>query len=384
MIAWNMLYSYYADLPYAPVGLMMANQPWSGYYEVNAPIWATAHTTQFTKPGWTYLKHSSGVGLLEAGGSYVALVSPDQQHLTIVIETMDTSTKQFCLRAPAVPTKVAPQNATLSLTGQLSHITSLHLWQSNLYGNSSSKFFAHLGRVQVTNGRVTLSLGVNSIYTLTTLSTGKKAEPQDVPAQKQFPLPYSDDMNSYAEYQEADNFAQQVGVFEIRQTHRAGHDKVMRQVVLSAPIHWCPITQAQPVGVIGNYNWTDIHLEVDVYVPSVNATSGVLIGARMDQGGCTSFLARGVFFFIIYATDQAVISQDLERTTVVHNAPVQVDYDRWYKMALIVKGNLTTALLDNKVIYSGAVKQFPANGFVALGTDSFGLADFDNLAIKPV
>lgn len=48
----------------------------------------TAHTCQFSAPGWHYLRHGYGVGLLDKGGSIVSLVSPDASQLTVVIETM--------------------------------------------------------------------------------------------------------------------------------------------------------------------------------------------------------------------------------------------------------------------------------------------------------
>ena len=47
-----------------------------------------AHTTQFAQIGWNYLLHGSGVQLLDNGGSFVTLISPDQKNITIVIETM--------------------------------------------------------------------------------------------------------------------------------------------------------------------------------------------------------------------------------------------------------------------------------------------------------
>lgn len=44
----------------------------------------SAHTTQFTQPGWSYLQVD---GQLEGGGSFVALTD-GLGNLTIIIETM--------------------------------------------------------------------------------------------------------------------------------------------------------------------------------------------------------------------------------------------------------------------------------------------------------
>ena len=60
-------------------------------------LFETAHTTQFTQLGWSYLKHGYGVGHLEKGGSYVTLISPDKKDCTIVIETMVRTCDLVCL-----------------------------------------------------------------------------------------------------------------------------------------------------------------------------------------------------------------------------------------------------------------------------------------------
>lgn len=52
-------------------------------------IWVSAHTTQFTQPGWIYLAHNSGSGMLPQGGSYVTLVPPNNKNgdFSLIIET---------------------------------------------------------------------------------------------------------------------------------------------------------------------------------------------------------------------------------------------------------------------------------------------------------
>jgi len=75
-IAWNLVDSYYDGLPFGRNSLMTAHWPWSGHYSVDNPIWASAHTTQFTESGWLYSPVGQGSGWLPSGGSYVTLVPP--------------------------------------------------------------------------------------------------------------------------------------------------------------------------------------------------------------------------------------------------------------------------------------------------------------------
>ena len=100
-ISWNLIAAYYHGLPWYGTGLMTATEPWSGAFDDQnvGLLWATAHTTHFSKPGWHYMPVGNGSGLLQHGGSYVTLVD-GEGNVTIVVEKMAWAHSQ-CIR-PAV------------------------------------------------------------------------------------------------------------------------------------------------------------------------------------------------------------------------------------------------------------------------------------------
>ena len=62
---------------------------------------------------------------------------------------------------------------------------------------------------------------------------------------------------------------------------------------------------------------SDVHIVVDVLLPNVNASNGVFIAARMDQGGCTTFLAQGIFLYVLFGDNQVIISTDLGKISYI-------------------------------------------------------------------
>ena len=68
---WNLVGAYYHGTNWYASSMMTAVEPWSGNYWVAPVVWATAHVTQFTQPGWLYLKDKHGSGSLPNGGFYV-------------------------------------------------------------------------------------------------------------------------------------------------------------------------------------------------------------------------------------------------------------------------------------------------------------------------
>ncbi|XP_064604089.1 galactocerebrosidase-like isoform X2 [Liolophura sinensis] len=379
-ISWNLIASYYANLPFYRDGLMTAVEPWSGNYIIEAPIWVSAHTTQFTQPGWRYLPHGNGVGKLASGGSYVSLTNISQQSLTIVIETMSHN-HSICIRPPLAKYDVSPQNATFKLSGSFAYVTSLNVWYTKIgFDGNPSTFFKEMPQIDVVNGAVTLSLGVDEMYTLTTVSTGQKGTAPDPPPSEPFPLPYKDNFDNYEVNSEPYNLAQQVGVWEVVQGD-ADRGGIIRQVVVQEPVHWCAAeTGNRTLNIIGSPNWTDIYVQCDVRTVTVSAARGVFVAARVSQGGCQAADTRGIFLYIYPSQQRYVLTNDLGGKTVLKSGLAQTSSD-WNTLGLLIQSNGITGMLNNETLFTTSVPQGPKSGFVGVGTDPYGIAEFDNLEI---
>ncbi|KAL5016633.1 hypothetical protein ScPMuIL_006222 [Solemya velum] len=333
-ISWNLIASYYRGLPYYGDGLMTAVSPWSGNYIVESPIWMTAHTSQFTNIGWSYLSHKAGVGKLANGGSYVSLVSPDRKDFSIIIETMSRN-HSLCIRPELPPYTVTPQNITVQLQGSMSGITQLNVWYSKLgFGHLAATMFKKLEPIKIVDGKFTLNLAVDEIFTLSTVSTAQKGTYPTPPPNKPFPVPYKEDFESYQEHSEPNNFAQQTGSFEVIKTDPP-HNNVLRQMVTSFPCAWCQAELANlSINLIGNVHWADIDLEVEAKLGDENGTSGVFVAARVANGGCNADSSPGIYFFLSPQTYR--VTTDLGRTKVIlWNSQNRVG---WNKLQLIVQG----------------------------------------------
>jgi len=382
-ISWNLIASYYPQFPYGGDGLMTAYEPWSGHYVVESPIWITSHTTQFTSIGWYYLRHGFGVQKLDHGGSFVTLTDENHEHITIVIETM-THNHSVCIRPSLPEYTVVAQHADFQLKESLSNIQNLMVWKTKLgFDGKSTTLFEQQSPIQLHNGTFSLHLYPDEVYTLTTLTVGHHGSHSPPPASKPFPLPYHDDFEKYNIGEEADHYAPQAGVWEVHQTNDAGHSKVNRQVVLSDPIYWCS-TGNSTINIGGDYSWSDIQVQVDVFVPSVNGSTGVFTATRVDRGGCGINDATGIFFVLYPDGGMYEVTTDLARQQVITSGICDVAHDEWYTLSLISQHNRALGFLGPKQLFSISIPENVTNGFTGYGTVRYGYANFDNWSVLPL
>ncbi|XP_056333351.1 galactocerebrosidase isoform X2 [Danio aesculapii] len=376
-ISWNLVASYYDNLPFPRDGIMTANEPWSGNYIVESPVWITAHTTQFTEPGWKYLQT---VGHFTHGGSYVALT--DQRgNLTIITETM-THDHSICIRPPLRPYDVIVQNATFHLKGTFASISQLDVWHSKFdFKTNKTVLFQKLKPVKVINGSFSIELDVDEVYTFTTITNGQKGRYPDPPHSAPFPKSYRDDFDVPGNFSEAQNFADQTGVFECftNLTDPGPHGLTLRQVVTQRPITWVADAD-QTISVIGDYEWRDLRVSCDVYMEDIQ-TGGVFVAARVDKGGGFVRSTKGIFFWV-FADGTYKITNDLRGLTVFANGSSGTRARVWYTLTLTVKGNYASADLNGSSLWKNTVFLKPSRGWAAIGTSSFQLAQFDNFVIE--
>jgi hypothetical protein len=245
VLEWPAVDAISPDLPYQDRGLVVADWPWSGYYQVTPLAWVTAHTTQFTRPGWRYAWHASR--LLPAGGSVVTY--EHGRNWSAVAETASTT---------------RPQRLTLKIARPLSSAT-VHVWGSDL------RHHRYLIRLPDRHGStVTLALRPGWMYTLTT-TTGQRrpaARPRGTPTPA--PLPYTAARDS-ADLPSLLSPVQ--GSFSYNPSGQWFTQDADREPVLSHP----PMAAwNHPYALVGDDSWTDYTISTDVMFTATGQSAGVL------------------------------------------------------------------------------------------------------------
>ena len=352
---WSPITSYYDILAAPNSGLMYANTPWSGYYNVQGAIWATAHTTQFAQPGWQYLESSSGY--LPEKGDYVALRSPNHKDWSVVLETIGAKDMQ---------------KVTFHLRGGLSEAT-VHVWETN-----DAHTFDHVADVPVSNGAFIYKFDPDSLYSLTT-TTGQGRGSAAPPAQKPFPFPYREDFEKTPLHRAPLFLADQDGAFEAAPCiGRAG--RCLEQVITEKPIPWGPLPD--PSTIAGDATWTDYQISADVWLEqSGNVT---LIG-RIDSADVfrddKAHYPSGYVLQVNASGGWKLLSCDYKKPDrLLAQSTADFTPAKWHHLQLGFKGKQITASIDGHD--AARVEDADhSHGMFGIGT-GWNHAQFDNLSVE--
>jgi galactosylceramidase len=354
MISWSLITSYHDYLVVPNSGMMKANTPWCGYYEVQPPLWVIAHTTQFAKPGWSYIAsackaHGAGPEFIREGFSVTALKADKTDDYSIVIESMDAK---------------EPQKIKFTLSDDLSK-KKLAVWRSVF----KKEAFSKMEDIPVSNGAFEITIIPNAIYSLTTTGGQAKGMAQHaVPEKKPFPLPYKSDFENEEQGESGRFFSDQHGTFEVV-VNPAGAGKCLKQLMPVQGVQWRK--QDVPHTAIGELSWSDYRVSMDVLLPAS--------GSATLWGRVSSFHSSGPH--LGYGLE---ISHDGKWKLMVGKKELKsglcdITAGRWNAVQLSFAGKEIEALVNGKQLAKVEDATYK-NGAVALAT-GWNTACFDNVAI---
>jgi hypothetical protein len=349
-ITWSLITSYYNNLSLPNSGIMTANSPWSGFYDVEPALWSVAHTTQFTQPGWKYI--DSGCGYLDLKGSYVTLVSlSEKPDFTIVAETMDAK---------------EPQTVTFKID-KGAGAKKIAIWRTIVKGNS----FEQQTPVSVRNNEFTVTLQPKALYTFTT-TTGQQKATATPAENKPFPFPFNACFEDEKLKATPKYFMDQGGAFEVA-TRNDGKGNCLRQVITRRTIEW----EDSPVfnqTVVGDTLWTDYSVSCDVLF--AEKYSYATLFSRATEMHRSHKLPEA-YQLILHSSGKWELMAGAKKLV---SGLVILPESGWDTLVLETKKERIKATINGKLVADITDTTY-THGMAGVGS-SFNLIDFDNFSIK--
>lgn len=329
-INWPAAYSWYPTVQMQGSGLLKANEPWTGNFELGPTLWTVAQTAQFVHPGWRYLDSASGY--LDGGGTYVTLTSGNSY--TTIVETTGAT---------------APQ--TISLQGVP---RTLHRWSTTLQSTDPDDWFVRGADVRP-GSQVTLPPG--TVTTLTTERGGKGTATS--PPSKMLSLPYK----SFRYLSDME------GAFE-------SHAGRVRQAITTEPIKWSRV--ASPTALLGDNRWTDYTVSVRASGPAT--LLGRVVNQLNNAGPAKVNVWQGYYLRL---TDTGTWNLEViapDKTTRVLSTG-SYSGSGWHRLSLTFTGPSITAAIDGAPVAQVTDETY-SQGQVGLALDSYTPTQFTDLTIR--
>ena len=349
-ITWSLITSYYNSLSLPNSGLMTANTPWSGNYDVEPALWSVAHTTQFAEPGWRYVDENCGY--FTQKGSYVTMAAPNNSgDFSIVAETIDAEKSQV---------------VTFNLAKGL-RAKKIYVWCTISKGNS----FEQMTPVQVKGNSFSVTLEPKALYTLTT-TTGQQKGAAIPAVTKPFPFPFTATFDDEQPLSSPKYFMDQGGAFEVvkRKDHKGNS---LQQVITRKTIEW----EEGPIfnqTVIGDTLWTDYAVSCMTYFPDPYSYASVI--ARAMEMHRSHKMAEAYQLKLESSGKWELFAGSKKLSTGM----VQLKEYSWHNLTIETKGNQIKGWVNNQLVTEVTDKTY-THGLAGLGC-SFHKVEFDNFMVK--
>lgn len=277
--------SYYSGATYSQKQLILADEPWSGYYLLDSGFYMGLHFSRFIKSGWTFVDSACAADG-KAGGDGHAIVDATYSYMTCADpKTGDYSTV-------ITNTTDAPINYTFNVTGTEKAGVPVNVWETKgpSGGAWNENYFRLRETVSPENGSFTVTVQPYSMITLTTLDT-ERGEFREYESSL-LELPYTDDFEYSGEYLAARGGAPRYttdegGAFEVV-TDNDGNKVLMQKITDATHAEEWGSTPS-PVTNFGDDRWFNYSVSADVRFadsgePDKNSTAVGLRYNLADSG----------------------------------------------------------------------------------------------------
>jgi hypothetical protein len=365
-INWPLIASIYPNLPYATTALMVANQPWSGWFDVGKQLWSTAHTTQVTQPGWKYIDAASGYFAgNRTNGSYVSYQAPDHSAYSLVAETLDAT---------------ASRAISVSVAGGLPTGSTVHVWASNFSSNNPADYFVRQADILPSSGAWTATLQPGYVYSFTTTNTAGHGT-QASPPQASLSLPYADSFDADPAGREPIYLSQQQGAFETVACGGGRAGQCVRQMAPRTPIEWD--SGANPYTLLGDLGWRNYTVSADAMFEQAGAVQ--VMGRVGTQRG---FAVSGINAYYLQVANTgawSIVKNDTTGTlsTLTSGTHAALGLSTWHHLSVSFSGSTITAAIDGTNVGTATDSSYAA-GQIGLGVGGYQTDQFDNLSVTPI
>jgi hypothetical protein len=358
LIAWPMISSMPAYLPEQNRGLIFAEQPWSGYYQVKLMTWIIAQTTQVTRPGWRHVLGSSG-RLAGGYGSFTTYMAPNRSAWSLVAQTTDAR---------------GPQTIVVHVDRGLPDSV-VRVWSTNLRSHRSRSWFVRRPNARSIRRTFRYRLRPGFIYSFTTLrgvGKGRAASPRSDP----MPMPYRarPDASNEPMMLEAED-----GSFE----YLPG-GSTFEQTSVGYPVFWQnPVRSRFPYAVVGARGWRNYTVSADVRFTGAGQSAGLI--ARFRHPTANGIVQRffGYQFVVGESGDWKLLRDKVGANPTVLAASrlsSPPGLGAWTNLKLAVYGSRLTASVNGRRVKS-LTDRTNRVGDAGISTGGWYQVEFRNLTV---
>lgn len=392
LIRWSATASVYDNMPWASNGFIEAKEPWSGRYVIGSNLWAFSHFTQFIQPGWK---------IMDTGGSYIFM--KDTVRAGRYIAFRDDKCDQYAVVFNTYDPKFPETGVDIeiNLSGGLSTATT-YLWRSDFMDTKA--WFRQTEITDPVKGKLRLHLDKGCVYTIST-SKGQRRGTTEIPVAEKFPFPYQDNFETDDPQELAKYFIDANGSFGIFTAVDEQKGKVLRQLVSNAPVMWHDRPLKQPLTEIGDVDWRNYKVEVDLMLEN---DGKALIGGRFDgkKENNGNYLLEGYWLSIdhkgqwqLMRKDSPINKNDKKDNgvfvTLSSGKINNFGLNRWVSLCLEFNEDVIQAYIGNNKVAEVTDRVYK-NGNVVLGTvdasgtdmfsktDTWCNAQFDHLKVMAI